>query len=216
VAFDCDWVIEELPSIFGKIDVEVKSVLQVISLDVSSDWYTKTVAMQGLAAISINHSEVEKDVFSFLGDIFKHEHEDWNVRQSAGSILLDFMREEYKDDLIAFGKEEDRVANEDSSYIPTFNESSVHNIFLKQDKNLCDYTRNWLSFYDEYEIKNRKEGWERENQEKRKREDKEKRVIASGAQPYVRQRYIGRNDPCPCKSGKKYKKCCLGKENFFH
>ena len=20
---------------------------------------------------------------------------------------------------------------------------------------------------------------------------------------------IGRNDPCPCKSGKKYKKCCL-------
>ena len=25
--------------------------------------------------------------------------------------------------------------------------------------------------------------------------------------------HIGRNDPCPCKSGKKYKACCLGKEN---
>ena len=24
---------------------------------------------------------------------------------------------------------------------------------------------------------------------------------------------IGRNAPCPCGSGKKYKKCCLGKEN---
>jgi len=23
---------------------------------------------------------------------------------------------------------------------------------------------------------------------------------------------IGRNDPCPCGSGKKYKQCCLGKE----
>lgn len=23
---------------------------------------------------------------------------------------------------------------------------------------------------------------------------------------------IGRNDPCPCGSGKKYKNCCLGKE----
>ena len=23
---------------------------------------------------------------------------------------------------------------------------------------------------------------------------------------------VGRNDPCPCESGKKYKKCCLGKE----
>ncbi|WP_436231241.1 SEC-C metal-binding domain-containing protein [Caballeronia sp. LjRoot29] len=21
---------------------------------------------------------------------------------------------------------------------------------------------------------------------------------------------VGRNDPCPCGSGKKYKKCCLG------
>ncbi|NEU98252.1 SEC-C metal-binding domain-containing protein [Bradyrhizobium uaiense] len=23
-------------------------------------------------------------------------------------------------------------------------------------------------------------------------------------------RHVGRNDPCPCGSGKKYKKCCLG------
>jgi uncharacterized protein YecA (UPF0149 family) len=23
------------------------------------------------------------------------------------------------------------------------------------------------------------------------------------------QRKVGRNDPCPCGSGKKYKKCCL-------
>ena len=32
--------------------------------------------------------------------------------------------------------------------------------------------------------------------------------------PTVRQlktKHIGRNDPCPCGSGKKFKKCCLGK-----
>jgi hypothetical protein len=27
---------------------------------------------------------------------------------------------------------------------------------------------------------------------------------------------IGRNDPCPCGSGKKYKKCCLGKNGLLH
>ena len=28
--------------------------------------------------------------------------------------------------------------------------------------------------------------------------------------PYVRlTEKVGRNDPCPCGSGKKYKKCCL-------
>lgn len=26
---------------------------------------------------------------------------------------------------------------------------------------------------------------------------------------------IGRNDPCPCGSGKKYKKCCLGKPRQY-
>jgi uncharacterized protein YchJ len=26
---------------------------------------------------------------------------------------------------------------------------------------------------------------------------------------------IGRNDICPCESGKKYKQCCLGKAKFY-
>jgi SEC-C motif-containing protein len=31
--------------------------------------------------------------------------------------------------------------------------------------------------------------------------------------PFLRQSpKVGRNDPCPCGSGKKYKKCCAGKE----
>ncbi len=29
------------------------------------------------------------------------------------------------------------------------------------------------------------------------------------------QKKIGRNEPCPCGSGKKYKKCCLGKEDLL-
>ena len=28
------------------------------------------------------------------------------------------------------------------------------------------------------------------------------------AQPVVKPEKIGRNEPCPCGSGKKYKKCC--------
>lgn len=31
--------------------------------------------------------------------------------------------------------------------------------------------------------------------------------------PFVRQTRAGRNDPCPCGSGKKYKKCCLKKQD---
>jgi uncharacterized protein YchJ len=30
--------------------------------------------------------------------------------------------------------------------------------------------------------------------------------------PRSRGEKVGRNDPCPCLSGKKFKKCCLNKE----
>jgi len=29
----------------------------------------------------------------------------------------------------------------------------------------------------------------------------------------LRRKRVGRNDPCPCGSGKKFKKCCLGSIN---
>ncbi|NMA86956.1 MAG: hypothetical protein GX968_06495, partial [Tissierellia bacterium] len=30
----------------------------------------------------------------------------------------------------------------------------------------------------------------------------------SGSKPVVKKERVGRNDPCPCGSGEKYKKCC--------
>jgi len=33
--------------------------------------------------------------------------------------------------------------------------------------------------------------------------------FAALRKPYKAPKKIGRNDPCPCGSGKKYKKCCL-------
>ena len=38
------------------------------------------------------------------------------------------------------------------------------------------------------------------------------KVKATGEETYIRaSTKIGRNDPCPCGSGKKFKKCCMGK-----
>jgi uncharacterized protein YchJ len=49
--------------------------------------------------------------------------------------------------------------------------------------------------------------------EERRRRDAEtppERIVSDGEEPYLNPlRTVGRNDPCPCGSGKKYKKCCL-------
>jgi hypothetical protein len=40
-------------------------------------------------------------------------------------------------------------------------------------------------------------------------EDKEKTVNNANLPETVKSEKVGRNDPCPCGSGKKYKKCCM-------
>ena len=45
------------------------------------------------------------------------------------------------------------------------------------------------------------------------REAGEEYLTAEAAKPYRREKKkVGRNDPCPCGSGKKYKNCCLPKD----
>ena len=45
-------------------------------------------------------------------------------------------------------------------------------------------------------------------------EDKKKELYRAqkSSRTVVRAKKIGRNDPCPCGSGKKYKQCCLKKD----
>ena len=63
----------------------------------------------------------------------------------------------------------------------------------KQD---TEFRRNWykkMTSLDEFEL------------------DDEEGVIDAPPDTIVRHAHVGRNDPCPCGSGKKFKKCCLKK-----
>lgn len=70
-------------------------------------------------------------------------------------------------------------------------------------------------FYSPSEIAARKQRWEKEDAENDAGEwdgdyDYDETFFP---ETYVRpEPKIGRNDPCPCGSGKKYKKCCLDKD----
>ena len=39
-------------------------------------------------------------------------------------------------------------------------------------------------------------------------------VVRSSVQPVRKEHKVGPNDPCPCGSGKKYKKCCMQKDKL--
>lgn len=52
-----------------------------------------------------------------------------------------------------------------------------------------------------------------EKDEKADKYEKEYMELSEPPKPkqVIKSKKIGRNDPCPCGSGKKYKKCCLNK-----
>lgn len=76
--------------------------------------------------------------------------------------------------------------------------TEVNLIFDKEKlyKNMVDAKADWL-----YELPQWDEIFTRERQKELYLEQKKSGTIIKGAK-------IGRNDPCPCGSGKKYKKCC--------
>lgn len=63
-------------------------------------------------------------------------------------------------------------------------------------KNMVDAKADWL-----YELPQWDEIFPEEKKKELYKEQKKSGTIVKGAK-------IGRNDPCPCGSGKKYKKCC--------
>ena len=83
--------------------------------------------------------------------------------------------------------------------IDTIDEDTVVNLVFDKEKlykNMVAARADWL-----YELPQWKEIFSESELKKLYKEQKESTTIRKGKK-------IGRNDPCPCGSGKKYKKCC--------
>ena len=84
--------------------------------------------------------------------------------------------------------------------IDTMDEDTVVNLVFDKEKlykNMVAARADWL-----YELPQWKEIFSESELKKLYKEQKESTTIRKGKK-------IGRNDPCPCGSGKKYKKCCV-------
>ena len=83
--------------------------------------------------------------------------------------------------------------------IETMDEDTVVSLAFDKEKlykNMVDARAEWL-----YELPQWKDIYSEEELKRLYKEQRESRTVRKGKK-------IGRNDPCPCGSGKKYKQCC--------
>ncbi|MEW5912529.1 MAG: hypothetical protein AB1814_08235 [Thermodesulfobacteriota bacterium] len=161
-AFDCDWVTELLPSIFGHLGAPAISWLTTVARDQSSGWSTRDLALKGLASIGLKHPDSQEHVFKIIGERFMDEGEDRLLRQLAGQILLDFLHPGYRMALIQFAREDWALRDVDYLYPIGLDPETVERAYRAQEPQLWHYDEDWMRFYDPGETQRRQKRWTRE------------------------------------------------------
>ncbi len=167
-AFDCDWVTELMPSMFGDLGPIALAGLTAVARDVTAGWSVRDIALKSMAAIAFKHPDSNDHVFRIIGERFMDEEEDRVLRQLAGQILLDFRRVEYRLALLSFAREELHLRSEDAWYMAGFGPEEVEWSFRSDEPELWHYTEDWTKFYDPAEIQRRQKRWARERLGNRK------------------------------------------------
>ena len=165
--YNVDWVFEVFPSIFGKIGMPALESLRQFVQDKEQDWYVRTIALQGLAAVAVYNPEAENDIIFFIHSIFTNKEENIDVRVGAANVLLDFKRDEFKESLLAFCEEE-RKYRETSPFSQLFHlMQKMLKVFSPKMKKTSVFTpATGCLFYDEEHIKKRQERWKTEAEKK--------------------------------------------------
>ena len=150
-------------------------------------------------------------VLDRLAQVATDAREDDFMLGLVGFLLLDFPRERHRPLLENLAREFERT----KTWGRPFGLSDVERAFAKGgEPPPWERHRDYLRFYNPAEIRRRQQRWHEEDQRSTRRaaiNDRSDREPVE--EPYIRPvPKIGRNDPCPCGSGKKYKKCCLGTE----
>jgi hypothetical protein len=199
-----DWLSGNWPALFANKPDSVAPALRALGEDRGLDWYIRCEALDAwIAGGERQGGEALEEALAWAAGIASEQSEDWDVRLHAGSLLLDFPRERYRplvQDLAKRQTASDRY----------FSEEEVEKAYAEgKDSPLWANWDDPWDFYSPEEIARRQERWEEEEA----RADQEPGFDDVPEIPYIREiPKVGRNDPCPCGSGKKYKKCCLKEE----
>ena len=204
-----EWLSGHWPALMHNKPAPVIVSLREICADKNINWFMRTNMTDVVIAAAHNKGAEElEQTLDWAGGFVASEEECWEYRLSIANTLLDFPRERFRKLLTD-------LAARQSGLGVHFNMNDINKAYAK-NKDQPDWERfnNPWCFYDQQKIENRQRRWQQEAQSYEQADSYIDVASSSGMVDYLHETYqrdtpkIGRNDPCPCGSGKKYKKCC--------
>jgi hypothetical protein len=202
-----DWVSGYWPALCRNKTEYTTGPMMQIAEDRELDWDPRSHAVECvLASAGEGDSARLEEAIDWLAALCADESQDPEFRVMSAHSLLDHPRDRHRrllEDLVDLQDPHSWLGN-------CFDRKDIDRSFAKGDEPEWKRFENPWRFYDPEEIRRRQLRWLKEDREQEERcyglDDWEP------VEPYRREHTkIGRNDPCPCGSGKKYKKCCLQK-----
>src|SRR5579884_392044 len=185
-----DWLREEMPFFYAARGIPAIEPLTAVLTNHEADTYLRAGAGDALSEIAQAHPETRDEVIRRLEQALMAEQEDDSLAAFLIINLLDVGAKESVP-LIRQAFEEGRV-----------DEGIVQMADVEEHFGLPVTTprKAWSDLFDEAE--EAEEDWDLGEPGEMEAAPQE------SMQPYVAPPKVGRNEPCPCGSGKKYKKCC--------
>jgi hypothetical protein len=219
--YDLDWITNDARYLLGSFGPRALPALKAAALVASRETYPRILINEALGWIAQNHAEARDEVAQILRAAISDEVLEPDGRAFAACELLDF----------AMPEDRDLILSAADGWI--FCEEDVHDVYSGESQRRKRPGYDWLQFYDEARIAERQERWREEDRRREKWESERKiretlstdvhelkedgihRIMSDENEltapvPFRAGPRIGRNEPCPCKSGRKYKKCCGG------
>ncbi len=215
-----DWLAGEWPALFKNKPVSLLTDLRDLCEDRDVDWYMRANAIESLLFVASRQGgETLEQTLAWAAKMALEEDEDRDVCLAAAHMLLYFPRLQYRQLL-------EELAPLQDDFDRRFDMQSIEQAYAGKY-----YAPEWERFTDPWKfyepdaIARRQIRWRDEDMENDDLVedffglDEDDDFAGDFYRPYepvetyVRpEPKVGRNDPCPCGSGRKYKKCCLAKE----
>jgi hypothetical protein len=200
-----DWLSGDWPAFFANKPEAVLPAAKSLAEDRIHDWYIRGNAVDVVVAAAEREGAAALDeALAWVASIAADESEDRDMRLTMGSLLLDLPRPVYRSLVEGLASGEPRFG-------ARFSARDIESAYRKGEDPEWRRRENPWAFYEPRAIARRQKRWAEEDAARARAAARARRgIVGTKSETPVRAGpKVGRNDPCPCGSGKKYKKCCL-------